>query len=70
MTGHTGRCVRHTLRTELHVASHTVNKRRYFSVCIANMVYVVLCVAAALFQCLVLEAECSILETGYVSILK
>jgi hypothetical protein len=42
------------LRTELCVASHIVNKRRYFSVRVANIVYVAcvayvaLCVAAAL----------------------
>jgi hypothetical protein len=36
------------LRTELCVASHIVNERRYFSVHIANIAYVALRVAAAL----------------------
>jgi hypothetical protein len=34
-----------TLRTELCEASHIVNRRRYFSVRIANIAYVALCVA-------------------------
>jgi hypothetical protein len=36
-----------TLRTEVYVASHIANKRRYFSVRIANIAYVALFVAAA-----------------------
>jgi hypothetical protein len=36
------------LRTELCVASHIVNKWKYFSVRIANIAYVALCVATSL----------------------
>jgi hypothetical protein len=58
-----------TLRTELCVASHIFNKRRYFSVRIANIAYVALWVGTPFtgFPTLPLRSDTDIFSENVVS---